>query len=283
MKKIALLSCDDLSDHVVDENILVEALMKTENFEVETISWSKPGVDWSLYDCALIRTTWDYTKKIERFLSVLRDIESSGCILLNSSKTVEWNSDKSYLKEVSKSGVKIVPSVFLSDENEASFLEKINLFEESKFVLKPLTGASADDIKVFTKSEALDTWKNVEGKSRWFVQPFMESILSGERSCFFYNGKLSHAVKKVPKEGDFRVQEEHGGDIKPYEPSSKDLSFCEEMVESFTKDLLYCRIDFIESDGELMLMELELIEPSMYFRVSESAAKNLVEALVDKV
>lgn len=276
--KIAFLSCDDLSSYVVDDNYLFDAL-KTEwpELQYEVLSWSDAKIDGSKFDVAVLRTTWDYTQNRDLFLRTLERIQSSGCIVLNPIEVIRWNSHKSYMKDLVKSGVAIIESYFLDEESIASLDQKLT--EDRNYVLKPIVGASAESIKVLPKSQLLQEILNLEKPSEWFVQPFMKEVLDGERSIFYFNSKFSHACKKVPKDGDFRVQEEHGGLITAYTPDEPELQFATSVLSAIGQNLLYARIDFLKTNLGPQLIELELIEPSLYFRTDENAAKNFVNAL----
>lgn len=278
MKKIAFVSCDDLSSYVVDDEIVFNLLNDRSDVSYDVVSWSDDSVEWSDYDLAILRTTWDYTKNLDSFLKKMVHIESKVSRLLNSKKTIEWNAEKTYLQTLSENGVSIIPSIFLKDETDYSLSEKIK--DDIKYVLKPVVGASANDIKVLMGKELLVFLKSLEIKSRWFVQPFLEEVLQGEKSLIFFNREFSHGVKKVPKANDFRVQEEHGGLITFYHPTDEEFKFAKLALDQIEDDqLLYGRVDFISTQDGPKLIELELIEPSLYFRTQDQAASNFVSAI----
>lgn len=272
------MTCDDLSDYVVDDEYLYNALKNDwPDLKYDVISWSKTDVDWSQYDFAVIRTTWDYTKRRDEFLIKLGQIESYGCRVLNPISVIKWNSHKSYLKVLEAKNVKIIESYFL-DENTAEQLES-KLDQDLEYVIKPVVGASADHIRILNKINVVDEVKKLSDPKNWFIQPFIKEVLDGERSLFYFNSEFSHACIKVPKAGDFRVQEEHGGLITHYAPNKEDFNFAESVLKAVKHKLLYCRIDFLETKSGPKLIELELIEPSLYFRVTEKSAFNFINAL----
>lgn len=112
-------------------------------------------------------------------------------------------------------------------------------------------------------------------------QPFLNQIFEGEISLIYFNKVFSHALLKVPKKGDFRVQEEFGGDIIPMNPTAELLALGEKIMKSVDDDLLYARVDLVPYNNHYAMMELELIEPALYFRTNENAAKNFSKALKD--
>ena len=264
--KVALLTCDDLSGYITDDEILVEAFRKKfPRTVLEEVSWSAP-VDWSQYTCAVVRTTWDYTKRHKDFLEVMKKIDQSGCLLLNPFSILKWNSEKTYLKDLEREDIPVIKSLFLKEESGESLKEKIISWPQDKVVLKPVVGASADQIRVLTKKDFFTELSSLTLKKDWFVQPFMNEVNQGELSFIFFGNQLSHTVIKKPKPGDFRVHEEHGGSTEIYNPNEEEMKFAKEVVDSLSEELLYARVDALQTEEGLHLIELELVEPSLYLR-----------------
>lgn len=280
MKKIALLTTKDLEDHILDEDRLEKALETYDEVQFEYIPWSA-DVDWSTYDMVVIRTTWDYTKKPKEFLKALETIKNSGAKLFNPYSLVSWNIDKIYLKSLLEKGVSVVDSLYFDEED---FLEKAKSFNSDKFILKPRVGASSEGIS-FASLEELSKLKEIhQEKKTHFLQPFIKEIHQGERSYFYFNGEFSYAIKKTPKEGDFRVQEEYGGIITTHEPEAQELDEAKKAVLAVSEhEPLYLRVDAVVTDeGSWKLMELECIEPSMFFRVVPESASRFASALMQR-
>lgn len=266
---ILFLSCDSLTGFITDEDILVKEL-ESKGHTVTTLSWSKDA-DWSKFDCAIIRTTWDYMEKPEAFFKQLEKI-SSQTKLYNSLDTVKWNIHKGYLSGLEKKGVTIVPTVFFKFDEEL----KIPANWPEKIVIKPAISAGSYKTLVQNKNQ-IDRSEMVPGD--WMCQPFLPQIFEGEISLIYFNKVFSHALLKVPKKGDFRVQEEFGGDIIPLKPTPELLALGEKVMSSVSDDLLYARVDLVPYENHYALMELELIEPALYFRTNADAAKNFSKAL----
>lgn len=275
---ILFLSCNSLEGYVVDDNLLVQELEKSGHL-VETLSWSRDA-DWSKYDCAIIRTTWDYMEKPIDFFAKLEKI-SQETKLFNSLETVRWNMHKSYLKTFSEKGIQIVPTVFFKDSEN---LDIPPSWTADTFVIKPSISAGSYKTLVFSR----DAIKSGEYKKDlfpgdWMCQPFLEEIKDGEISLVYFNKKFSHGLKKIPKSGDFRVQEEFGGNIISFTPDEILLDLGQTMMQAMEDDYLYARVDVVPFQGHYALMELELIEPSLYFRTHPDSAKNFVKALHEKI
>ena len=273
-KKIVLLSCDDVWKMVEDDHLLINELTN-QGYEVTTVSWNSK-TDWSRFDLALIRTTWDYTKHLEAFLQVLQDITKT-TPLLNTIDVVRWNCHKGYLKELQGHGIKLLPTVFFSHSDHLALPDD---WKGNRFIIKPCVSAGAYKTTILSRHEVEDgTYRNEMIPGDWMCQPFLESIKEGEVSLLFFNRQFSHALNKVPKDGDFRVQEEFGGTVVPLNPSEKLLKLGHEIIKLVPYDILYARVDLVPFENSYALMELEMIEPSLYFRSNAEAAKNFVSAL----
>lgn len=273
MMKICFLSCDSLAGYVVDDGIL-KAQLESEGHSVATVSWSKK-TDWSAFDCVVIRTTWDYMERPKEFFATLREI-SQATRLFNDLKTIEWNIHKKYLSSLEKKGVTIVPTIFFAHGESPEIPESWG----EKIVIKPAISAGSYKTTVTTK-KAVSDGSALRGLSPgdWMCQPFLQQIQDGEISLIYFQKTFSHALLKIPKAGDFRVQEEFGGDVRPLTPSAQLMELGATVVNSVPAELLYARVDVVPYHGHFALMELELIEPSLYFRSSDEAAKNFSKAL----
>lgn len=274
--KILFLSCESLTGYVSDDYLLVTEL-QDQGHTVETIPWTF-DTDWSRFDCAIIRTTWDYVSMPEKFFKKLQHIATQ-TKLYNSIATVEWNIHKSYLKMLENKGVTIVPTLLFKHDED---LELPNDWSAAKFVVKPAISATSYKTVVLPREKILNhEYKKELVPGDWMCQPFVPNITDGEVSLIYFNKKFSHALLKVPKAGDFRVQEEFGGEITSYNASQEILALGQKIMEAIPEELLYARVDLVPYENHFALMELELIEPSLYFRTNPNAAKNFAKALTD--
>lgn len=282
--KIAFLSIDDLSGYVSDDNLAFEPLQNL-GYQVDIVSWRQTVVEWKDYPAVIIRTTWDYQNHLEAFLQVLKQIESQ-TLLANPFEIVQWNADKIYLNDLQEKGAKIVPTIWVNggfDSNQ--FQQWFNQLESDEIVIKPRVSATAQDtfwLKRGQKAqEDIESLNKIFENRPFMVQPFMKAIVDeGEYSLFYFNGEYSHAILKTPKTADFRVQEEHGGIIQAINPSSDMLKAGKEILKYISRTLLYARVDFVRTkSNEFALMELELIEPSLYLRNCENAPHLFAKAI----
>ncbi|MFM1920528.1 MAG: hypothetical protein RLZZ303_2162 [Candidatus Hydrogenedentota bacterium] len=285
MPRCALLACDDLTGYVVDDDLLL-APFEQAGWQAEFVSWSAPNVDWSGYDAAIIRATWDYTKRLEDFLRALHDLSESGLPLYNGLETVVWNAHKRYLLELSEKGVPIVPTRPSSNIDEAALHECIERFNVGELIIKPMVSAGAYKTHRFTRDQLPELLPRLRAELDGvdhMVQPFLTSLLDvGEYSLFYFNGTLSHTIVKRPTPGDFRVQEEHGGIIEPAESNPEQRRVAELALAALPEDCLYARVDLVAADdGGWQVIEVELIEPSLYLRMDDGAPARFVQAFLE--
>lgn len=264
-------------------------------WQVEMVSWRKAAVDWSNYNAVIIRSPWDYQEDASAFLSVLAAIEASSAHLENNLAIVRWNIDKQYLIDLQKRDVTIVPTIWqdrlaqkkLSVNNLCEYFDH---FGQEQIVLKPRISANADNTFWLTKNNYIQHLEqiNLAFSTRDFmVQPFMESVINeGEFSLFYFNGHYSHAILKTPKANDFRVQEEHGGQLLSVTPEPILMEYAQQTMDAI-KQLhqipLYARVDFVRYDNGFALMEAELIEPSLYFNMDEESPIRFAKAFVERI
>ena len=282
--RVALLSIeqDVLKEQFVADDDLVVQPLRSLGHEAEFVAW-RHAVDWRKYDGVVIRSTWDYQEHLPAFLRVLQEIETHSR-LANPLDILIWNSDKKvYLQDVEKRGGQIIPTIWGDSKIDDHLIQQwFEKFQTDELVIKPTVGANAQDASRL-KRGAVDI--NELGKTfdqrSYMVQPFMPGIVKeGEFSLFYFNGDYSHAILKTPKVGDFRVQEEHGGEIKSFEPSAELLATGEKVVQCISPTPLYARVDFVRTEaGEFAVVELELIEPSMYLRMAKHAPRMFAEAI----
>lgn len=285
MKRIAYLTMSDMGDFVTDFHLSI-APMQALGWQVETVAW-RTAVDWNEFDAVYICTPWDYPDHASQFLEVLAEIDASGALLINDSALVHWTLEKTYLKDVESRGCDIVPSTWYDGFESADPSRMFAEHRTDRIVIKPAVGANAKDTFVLDSpidDAMLGILQKTFAARAFLVQPFIENICTeGEFSLFFFNGEYSHAIQKTPKAGDFRVQEEHGADIRPVQPPRALLEAAQALFAGIEPLPTYGRGDWVRSaDGGYLLMELELIEPSLYLRTDRGAAARFARALDER-
>lgn len=283
MREIAFLSMDSLDEFVSYDQLVIDCL-KNLGIRAVEVSWRAASPDWDRYELVVIRTPWDYQKDAEKFLQVLEQIEQSSARLLNSLETVRWNIRKSYLKDLESRGVQVIPTTWLQSPSASELASLGQRWSTQGFVVKPVVGANADNAFRCSSTTPMSVFQEAErvfsGQTA-LAQPFVKSVTeTGEYSLIYFNGEYSHTVLKRPKQGDFRVQEEHGGQVVACEPDADIRALGAACMKALPFETLYGRADIVRLDvGTPAIMELELIEPSLYVSFDDAAAGRFAEAI----
>ena len=280
--RCAYLTLEDIGNFVADSDLSI-APMADLGWEVEMVPWRR-DVDWNDYDLVYICTPWDYQDDVEAFLGVLEAVESSSARLVNGLELVRWNLEKTYLRELEKRGADIVPSIFFDRFDADRIAACFGAHDTGRIVVKPVVGANSDHIFVLDEPLTDDIVEELEQTYEhrpFFVQPFIDSVQSeGEYSLFFLGGEYSHAILKKPRPGDFRTQEEHGADILSIQAPAALVGTARKVLGAVNPQPVYVRADFVRDRRKrFLLMELELIEPSLYFRTDPDSASRFATAL----
>jgi glutathione synthase/RimK-type ligase-like ATP-grasp enzyme len=270
-----------------DDRILAEAL-KREGFNSERVDWARHDVNWSGFRGAFFRTTWDYVERIDAFRAWLARVDRVTS-LLNPRSLVEWSLDKHYLGALAARGVPTVPSRFLDRGWTNSLGELMEMEGWHEAVIKPCISATAYMTFRFTKEtapateEALGALRTQED---FILQPFLPSVMTeGEVTLVLVDGSVTHGVRKVPKAGDFRVQDDFGGTVHPHDPSPDEVQVAVAAVAASgmwpgAEAPLYARVDLVrDSTGSPRVMELELIEPELWIRLNPGVADQLAQGI----
>jgi glutathione synthase/RimK-type ligase-like ATP-grasp enzyme len=284
---IAFLTMADMDGYISDDELAANVLRQRGAW-VTTLPWDSE-MDWREFDLVILRTTWDYQARLEAFLDVLEQIEASGARLYNGVAVARWNARKSYLRDLAAAGAAIVPTIYGEQLcTAAQVLESFERFGADEMVLKPLVGASAIDAFRLRREEVVQRWEALQaafGARPFLSQPLIPNVLSeGEFSLIYLDGRFSHAVLKCPKAGDFRSQEEYGGQITAVVAETGLRAAGDTAMALAGEGLLYGRVDLVRGDdGRFLLMELELIEPALYLRMDTQAPARFAEAILRRV
>jgi glutathione synthase/RimK-type ligase-like ATP-grasp enzyme len=279
--KIALVTCLEKPEGTFDDQLLKAALVKaghTADFRV----WNG-ATDWPSYDTCLLRSTWDYHRNLKKFLHWMHSV-SKNLRVLNGLDVVRWNADKSYLCELGKAGLSVVPTKVFTDASEA--IKTISKqIETGRVVIKPAVSATAElTYKIESDKDLGKLVKAILDRSGLVLQPYVESIEEhGELSLVYFmiSGKIrySHSVLKKAKRGDFRVQEEFGGSVEKANPPAEAMRLAERALEAVSHKWSYARVDLVDWTTQPRVGELELIEPELFFRLHPEAADSMIQAL----
>ncbi len=282
-RRIAFATCQNLGKLTPDDQLAADLLMK-QDVIVDAVSWDDPEVRWQNYDSVILRSTWNYHRKLPEFLEWLKSLDDANVRLWNPADVIRANVSKKYLIDLQNAGIPIVPTVWIP-QNESpqlrSVLEKQNW---DRVIMKPDVSASAYLTTRASLSNASNDQQQLDEilkNSGALIQEFRNEIIeTGEWSLIFFEREFSHAVLKHPSAGDFRVQEELGGIIKAEVPSRTLIDQAQKVLNHVNGPLLYARVDGILTKGEFLLMELELIEPSLFMGFSTGAAERFASSII---
>ena len=251
-------------------------------FRVTVEAWDEIGGD-SRADIHLIRTPWDVYQqdRTGQFREWLDKMSAAPLVFHNPPEKIAWNFHKKYLLEMRDAGLPVVPLELLPSIAAVERTVLKNNWLE--FVVKPAIGGGAVRTHRLSPETFRSRYKLLEAEFDGrdiIVQPFMKEIESaGELSVIFFKNRFSHAVRKTARKGDFRIQSTYGGTYVRVEPSAAAMKTARAVIERFAKDLLYARVDGIESGGQFPVTELEIFEPDLYFNIAPDTARNLVNAV----
>ncbi len=288
MKRCAFLSMDNLDAFECYDHLLFEPLQQR-GWTVQEVSWRNNNINWDQFEVVVIRSPWDYQDDPEAFMQTLRTIDESTAQLENSLEFVEWNVDKTYLRDLQQAGIEIVPSLWKTSFQEQELSGFFSVFETDEIIIKPTVSANADDtfwINKDNQNSYINQLNSVFNGRPFLVQPFMDNIVKeGEFSVFFFGDTYSHTILKTPKQSDFRVQEEHGGSLELVANPEKDLlQSAQKLLQVLQSTPLYSRIDYVRtSQNTFALMELELIEPSLYFNMDEESPERFADVFGNRM
>jgi hypothetical protein len=274
----------DSLDDFVSYDALVADCLAARGVEVDNVSWRSRTVNWDDYDMVIIRSPWDYQQAADEFMSVLEAIDASTAALWNPIDVVRWNLRKTYLQELHDRGITIVPTEFVQSPTESQIRGMFEVFESDQIVIKPVVGANANDTFWLRPDSSTSDLQQIEllysGRLA-LLQPFIPDVIEyGETSLVFFDGEHSHSVLKTPKAGDFRVQEEHGSRIQSIVPDPALIEFSRRALAAIPQRILYGRVDLVNlPNGQPAVMELELIEPSLYLVYDADSAERFADAI----
>eukprot|EP00455_Lapot_gusevi_P000602 TRINITY_DN1027_c0_g2_i1.p1 TRINITY_DN1027_c0_g2~~TRINITY_DN1027_c0_g2_i1.p1 ORF type:complete len:292 (-),score=34.22 TRINITY_DN1027_c0_g2_i1:92-967(-) len=281
MPRVAYVTFSRVPGLCSDGELLQQALAASApEIELVPCVWDDATVDWSQYDVVLLRTCWDYHLKSAAFREWIERVP----LLVNPASVVRWNMDKSvYLRELAAQGVPVVPTVWVSQGDIPPRVTDV-MSERGweRVVIKPTVSANAYLTRTFSADQVAEAQGWLESglqHSSLLLQPFLTSIRDGEYSLIFFHHQFSHAVLKIPKAGDFRVQPEYDSTTMSIEPEPRLLHLANQILSLVPSVCLYARVDLILHNNEACLMELELIEPNLFLSFEQDAPARFAAAV----
>lgn len=294
MPTVALATCREFPLLDAEDRLLLPELERL-GIEAVPAVWTDDAVAWESFDAVVLRETWDYSDRRPEFLAWTRRVAAVSR-LWNPADVVEWSTDKRYLRDLAAAGIPVVPTVFLEPGDDAGAWAPPTGFAD--FVVKPAVSAGSRDTMRYSAIDGLAPARaHVErlllADRAVMVQPYLEAVdTAGETAVLFLGGEYSHAIRKGPLlvrdvegsrvEGLF-VQEQ----IDPRIPSGDELALARAIVDSIPGgfgQVLYARVDLIpDPQGRPHLLELELVEPSLFLSHSDGAPARMAAAIAARL
>ncbi|HET6275933.1 MAG TPA: hypothetical protein VFE16_08405 [Candidatus Cybelea sp.] len=276
-----LATCESVAQLDPDDRMLVEELRKR-GITVAVAVWNDPGVDWGAARLCLVRSTWDYHQRYDEFVAWIARADSL-TVVKNDPHLLRWNAHKSYLRDLERLGVPIVPTHWVRQGERASLREIAETSGWASLVLKPARGAAShgvthvrgDAASHAAGQECLD---ELLTRDDALVQPYLEAVVSyGERALIFLRGRFSHAAVKKPFDRMLAVNSEPSSCV---EATLGEIEVAAHAVAAVPGAPLYARVDLINDEaGRVCVSELELIEPTLYFALHEPARLEFAAAV----
>lgn len=266
------------------ENQRLKDALTRQGAKVRCIAWDGPDQEWKGVDAMVVRTTWNYHLHINAFRQFIARRAAHGCRCFNAASLMTWNLDKHYLQDLAAADIHIVPTCYLLQTESSADLELPPEWLQQPLVVKPTVSAGAYDTLHFEtgaqlfESEALP---QLHRQHDLMIQPFQRHIAKGEVSLIAIGGELTHSVRKIPANGDFRVQGAYGGKVVMHQPSDEEQALVRTVMAALPEVPAYARVDAVDdNDGRTALMELELIEPHLFLDMFPGSADTLAQYII---
>jgi glutathione synthase/RimK-type ligase-like ATP-grasp enzyme len=282
---VALATCAALPGLASDDRRLLAAL-RALGVAAEPAVWEDPLYDWAGLRLCVIRSAWDYAYRRPAFVAWSRRV-AAVTALWNPAPIVEWNTHKRYLVDLAGRGVPTVPTIVLPAGSAARLPAVVGGERWEELILK---AAVAQTGRHLLRVSATDRARGQAHLDRLLphedllVQPFLGAVMgAGEISLVFIDGAFSHAVRKRPAAGDFRVHADYGGTVVAVEPVAAERAVAEAAIAATGTPLLYARVDLVPGKNGPVVMELELVEPDLFLGHAPDAAERLARAIAARL
>jgi glutathione synthase/RimK-type ligase-like ATP-grasp enzyme len=251
------------------------APLRARGYQVSGPSWT--SLNGRGFDLVLPILAWGYHRAGADWLAATRQWEEAGLRVLNLPSVMRWNADKKYLGRLGQRGVPVTPTIFTDKLSLDGLADAARRFGTDRLIAKPQVSALAWQTIRWSPGQEIDDGPTGPA----MIQPYLPAVEeSGEVSLIYLAGAFSHAIRKRPRPGDFRVQPEYGAAIGPHEAAPDELEAAEAALGAVDEPLLYARVDLVRDlQGRPVLMELELVEPDLYLRFDPAAPARFADAV----
>jgi glutathione synthase/RimK-type ligase-like ATP-grasp enzyme len=279
---IAIATCDQFPNLYGPDQWIIGALEQN-GYRAVPVIWDDDTANWSRYQKVIIRSTWDYFKKIHRWIQWLDHLDNIDVPSIHETTVIRANLDKKYLFVLQNEGIDVVPSILISQNQDLA--EIVYSAPWSEMIIKPSVSAGSFLTKRFTKAQSDEIIKEYSIYNKDYallLQPFLKEIMhNGEISLVFFDNVYSHSICKLPSNGDFRIQSQFGGTYRAFNPNATWIEFAYKALKTLCSHCVYGRIDCILIHDRPHIMEVELIEPDLYFDFHKESKSRYLRAILN--
>jgi glutathione synthase/RimK-type ligase-like ATP-grasp enzyme len=261
---------------------LLKPVAAEKGIALEIKRWDAPDLGDAGFDAAIVRSTWDYADRVREFLDRLEALDRGGLRIFNPPAALRWNARKTYLQELGEKGAPVIPTIW-ADKADAIVVDRaFETFEAAELVVKPQLGAGSRDTIRLKRNGWSESDLALAPRGAVMIQPFLPGIeTTGERSLFYFNGKPAHAIRKTPAIGKWYANVD-GAVFARSEATPADRAAADQVLALAPQGMLYARVDLVDGpDGRPRLIELEAIEPYLFFAFAPEGASFFAGALAD--
>lgn len=278
---VALATSAALPGLSSDDRLLLLALREA-GVAAEPVVWEDPYYIWDAVRTCVVRSAWDYAFRRDAFVHWARAV-ADRTVLWNPPSVVEWNTHKRYLLDLEARQVPIVPTRVLPAGGTTDLTALLDECGWDRAVMKAAVAQTGRYLMAVDRETVTAGQRHLDRllpHEDMLLQPFVDGVTTrGEVSLVFLDGELSHAAVKRAVAGDFRVHDDFGGSVDPYTPTDVEIAVARDALAAVGEPLLYARVDLVDGDGGPRVMELELVEPDLYFRVAPGSAARCADAI----
>jgi len=285
---VALVTCLEWPKLSTSDAVLQKALA-ARGIDARPLAWNDSTADWSQPRMSIIRSTWDYFNQRDVFLDWARHVSQLHA-LWNPFSLLQWNTHKSYLRGLGERGIPIIPTAWLNKGSSVNFAELLQERGWTEVVIKPAVSAEAYGTILIKEDMAMEGQLYIDHMLTlhdMLIQPFMPTVLSsGERSIIVIDGEITHALSRPPIHA-VRPDGQEQANLPRKElvqPSEDEVQLVRKVMDALSSPTLYARVDLVrDMEGAPCLMELELVEPSLWMHWKPEAAELLADVVVRRL
>ncbi len=279
---VALATSRELADLWAGDRIFLDELRRR-GHRAEPIVWNDDRADWRPWDAVVIRSCWDYHLSPGRFRAWIDHLAALGVRTINPPEMLRWNMHKGYLLDIARAGGRIPPTRLVARGTPGTLGEHLRSAGWRDAVVKPAISSSGQSTRLVRGApgpEDEHAFAGATAAGDVLLQAYVPEVAAGgEWSLVFFEGRYSHAALKRAAPGEFRVHIEWGGTVETAAPPAALVAQAQRLVDTLRLDATYARVDGTDVAGELTVMELELIEPELFFDRHPDAAARLAGAV----